>query len=202
MSTNLKNLDDVEKYVTENMPGWKINRGKRSWMERLRPAAKYEVIQLFCPNENQIPYAEFWQGYNEFFPEIYTGFCEPGHKCFHYNGNLNYAMRHAIEEKERLDISPKIRWAVRTAVKHDPVLGNVCGHISNSSISDMRRDNNCVFWDVDCKCFHCSNENQRCVLSVSYNDNGFNVIYRLETWYNNHYELDAKNSINVGEYMV
>lgn len=110
----LNNLNDVRQFVTENLPGWTISCGKRTYIStiELRPAEDYEVIQLYSPNENSAPFAEFWRGFYDFCPDEHDGFVGRGFHCFSCHGDLEFAMRNVMEEHERLNMCPKIIKAI------------------------------------------------------------------------------------------
>ncbi len=95
---DLRNLDDVERYVKENMPNWKMKRGQLGGMrvEAGEAAADYEVIRLYAPTDDYCIdcIAEFWRGYYSTSPNSYTGIYQVVCK-----GDLNSAMRSVLQEK-------------------------------------------------------------------------------------------------------
>lgn len=195
----LNNLNDVRQFVTENLPGWTISCGKRTWISarELHPAEDYEVIQLYSPKEKSAPFAEFWRGFYDFYPDKYDGFVGRGFHCFSCHGGLEFAMRDVMEEHERLNMCPKIIKAINVAVSKDEELRRVYKAVSYADIR-ANRGNHGTFWAVDCEDF-CCKDAQRCVMTLEsgVKENAFEVKYRLETWRNGHYEVDVQKAINV-----
>lgn len=195
----LNNLDDVRKFVSENLPGWTISCGKHTYISQreLRPAEDYEVIQLYRPNENSAPFAEFWRGYYYFYPDKHDGLVGRVFHGFSCHGDLEFAMRDVMKEHERLNMCPKIIKAINVAVSTDEELGHVYRDVSYADIR-AHRGNHGTFWEVDCEKF-CCKDAQRCVMTLErgINEKEFKVQYRLETWHNGHYEVNIQKVLQV-----
>lgn len=101
MKQHFENLDQVETFMKENAPDWKLERGKKTFMTgKNRHASNYEVLQIFKPTEDKKPFAEFWLGYYKSYPDSYESFFGPayarGEWYFSCMGNLDFAIEAAV----------------------------------------------------------------------------------------------------------
>lgn len=183
------NLKEIERFLKNNAPNWKTRRGKRTYMamgEEHHPADNYEVLQVFRPGESYIPFAEFWKGYYDLSPDSYTGFC----RNFSCIGDLDFAMRDVIAEKERLEQCNAIIQAVKLAVDNDTVLAEIYTPLQYKHIFITRDSNNEFIWVIETKEFRCKT-NQRCVMKVRKAEQHFKVEYWLQTWKISEWTEDA-----------
>lgn len=99
---HFNNLDEVEVFLKDIAPDWRIERGKETYITvNNKHSEDYEVILVFSPENDARPFAEFWKGFYHFFPEDCNGFFGPayarGQNYFAFIGSLEDAIQ-AIEE--------------------------------------------------------------------------------------------------------
>lgn len=189
---NIRDLNDVVRYLTEKAPELELKRGQTTCIEksRLNPANNYEVVQVFCNDwDNNGPIAEFWKGYYKKKPKICTGFFGPQNShYFKKQGDLNSIITEIMKEKKRIEICPKIIKALESTVKINKTLKSIYQPIFPKDITACDDGKS---WLISCESFRCK-ANQRCTMTVEEVDNScFYFKYQLETWQNNKYELDS-----------
>ena len=164
----IRNLDDVERYMKEHAPDWRVSRGYRTDIPS-GYATNHEVVQVYRPGEYDYAFAEFWRGYYDFAPEDHTGFCGAHYGHFSLRGGLEYAIKHVMQENRRLKSAPAVLDAVTKAINQDKILSEIASPISTDHLERITWDYR--HWSVDCDKFKL-NALTRCVMHVDLNDDG------------------------------
>lgn len=122
MAMHFENLDEIEMFMKTKKSKWILKRGKDTIFSPLleraeelkdtnlkqfvpEPAEDYEVLQIFRPGEENIPYAEFWKGFYDFNPSKYIGCCHLNEKpVMHWIilGTLDNIMQAVFEELSKI----------------------------------------------------------------------------------------------------
>lgn len=161
MLRNFHTLEDVEKYIKENLPDWTTSRtSKKSILfEDDKHAKNAKFVKVFKPNESNKPFAEIWKGYSKFSPNDYLAIVPI------YMTDIDHAMESIIEEDKILKNSSCILRAVDKLATMDAVFKEVYKRQLTTSDIYWSRGLKGKYWTINFNAFTCV-KGQKCLLSI------------------------------------